>query len=66
MLFVELVEGVLFRELAKVPGDWLWCNDRIGSMLEVGLGCSDSVVVEKVKDRMHNIAGDEEPIAWCG
>jgi hypothetical protein len=66
MLFVELVEGMLFRELVKVAGDWLWHNGRIGSMLEVELECSDSVMVEKEKDRMENIAGGEEPIAWCG
>jgi hypothetical protein len=47
MLFVELVEGMLFGELAKVTGDWLWRNGRIGSVPEVGLGCSDSVVVQK-------------------
>jgi uncharacterized membrane protein YeaQ/YmgE (transglycosylase-associated protein family) len=63
---VELVEGMIFGELAKVVGDWLWRNDRIGIMPEVWLGCSDSVVAEKMKDRMENIAGGEEPIAWCG
>jgi hypothetical protein len=66
MLFVELAEGMLFRELAKLVRDWLWHNGRIRSMMEVGLGCSDSVVVEKAKDRMENIAGGEEQIAWCG
>jgi hypothetical protein len=66
MLFVELVEGTLFGELAKVVGDWLWHNGRIGSMSDVGLGCSDSIVVGKVNDMMENIADGEEPIAWCG
>jgi hypothetical protein len=66
MLFVDLVEGMLFRELAKVAGDWLWHNGRIGSMPEVVLGCSDSVVMETMKDRTKNIADGEEPIAWCG
>jgi hypothetical protein len=66
MLFVELVEGILFEELVKVAGDWLWCNGRIGSMPEVVLGCSDSLVVEKTKDMMENIIGGEQPIAWYG
>jgi hypothetical protein len=66
MLFMELVEGMLFGELAKVVGDWLWGNGRISSMPEVVLVCSDSVVVEKEKDRMENIAGGDEPIAWYG
>jgi hypothetical protein len=66
MLFVELVDGMLFGELVKVAGDWLWRNGRIGSMPEVGFGCSYSVVLKKVKDRMENIAGGDEPIAWCG
>jgi hypothetical protein len=35
-------------------------------MLEVGLGCSDSVVVKKMKDMMENVAGGEKLIAWCG
>jgi hypothetical protein len=66
ILFVELVEGMLFGELVNVAGDWLWRNGRIGSMPKVELECSDSVVVEKVKDKMENLAGGEEPIAWCG
>jgi hypothetical protein len=63
---VILVEGMLFTELAKVEGDWLWCSGRIGSMPEVGFGCFGKLVVEEVKDRMKNIAGGAEPIAWCG
>jgi hypothetical protein len=43
---VELVEGTLFKELAKVAGDWLWRNGRIGSTLEVGFGYSGRVAVE--------------------
>jgi hypothetical protein len=35
-------------------------------MPKVELECSDSVMVEKEKDRMENIAGGEELIAWCG
>jgi hypothetical protein len=57
---------MLFEELVKVADDWLWRNGRIGSMLEVGLGCSDSVVVKKMKDMMENVAGGEKLIAWCG
>jgi hypothetical protein len=54
---------MLFEELIKVVGDWLWHNGGIGRMPEVELGCSDSVVVEKLNDRMENITGGEEPIA---
>jgi hypothetical protein len=35
-------------------------------MPDVGFGCSGRVAVEEAKDRMKNIAGGEEPIAWCG
>jgi hypothetical protein len=65
ILFVKLVEGTLFEELAKVAGDWLWCNGRIGSIPEVGFGCSGRVAVEEANDRMKSIAGGEGPIAWC-
>jgi hypothetical protein len=62
---VVLVEGMLFAKLTKVEDDWLWHNGRIGSMPEVGFGCFRRLVVE-AKDRMENIAGDAESIAWCG
>jgi hypothetical protein len=62
---VALVKGMLFVELTKVEDGWLWHNDRIGSMPEVGFDCFDKLVVEKVNDRMGNIVGGEEPIAWC-
>jgi hypothetical protein len=65
MWFMALVEGMLFVGLTKVEDGWLCHNDRIGSMPEVGFGSVDKLVVEKVKDRMGNIVGDEEPIAWC-
>jgi hypothetical protein len=29
MLFAELEEGMLFEDLMKVAGDWLWRNGRI-------------------------------------
>jgi hypothetical protein len=65
ILFVELGEGMLFVELTKVEGGWLWHNSRIGSMLEVGFGYFHKLVVEKEKDGMGSIVGGEEPIAWC-
>jgi hypothetical protein len=61
-----LAEGMLFMELAKVKGDWLWHNDRIGSMPGVKFGCFAKLVVERVKDRIENITGGEGPIEWCG
>jgi hypothetical protein len=65
MLFVELVEGTLFKELAKVASDWLWRNGRIGSTLEVGFGYSGRVAVEEKKDRMKSIVSGGGPVAWC-
>jgi hypothetical protein len=50
----------------KVASDWLWCNGRIGSMPEVGFGCSSRVAVEEAKDRMTNVVGGEGSISWCG
>jgi hypothetical protein len=63
---VVLAEDMLFVELAKVEHDWLWHNGRIGSMPEVGFDCFGKLTVEEANDRMKNIAGGEEPIAWCG
>jgi hypothetical protein len=34
-------------------------------MPKVGLGHFCKLVEERAKDRMDNIAGSEEPIAWC-
>jgi hypothetical protein len=62
MLFVELTEGILFEKLVKITGDWLWRNGRIGSMPEVGFGCSGKVAVEEEKDMMKNIAGGGGPL----
>jgi hypothetical protein len=59
MLFVELVEGMLSMELAKAVDDWLWRNGKIDNMLEVGLGYFGKLVVERVKDKMENIASSE-------
>jgi hypothetical protein len=64
MLFMELAGGMLFEELVKIAGDWLWRNGRIGSMSDVGFKCSSRVVVEEAKDRMKNIVGGGG-IAWC-
>jgi hypothetical protein len=36
-----------------------------GSMPEVGFGRLNKLVVKKVKDKMGNIVGGEESIAWC-
>jgi hypothetical protein len=63
---MELMEGMLFVKLTKVEDDWLWHNGRIDSMSEVGFVYFGKIVVERVKDRMENIAGGEGPIAWCG
>jgi hypothetical protein len=40
----------------KVVGDWLWCNDMTGSRLELGLGCSNTFVME-TRGKMDNTAG---------
>jgi hypothetical protein len=63
---VILVEGMLFAELVKVEDDWLWHNGRFGTILEVGFGYFGRLAMEEASDRMKNIAGGEEPIAWCG
>jgi hypothetical protein len=62
---VVLAESMLFTELVKVEGDWLWHNDWVGSMSEAGFGYFVRLVIE-AKDRMENITGDAESIAWCG
>jgi hypothetical protein len=64
--FAELLGDMLFVELAKVVDDWLWRSGRIANMLEVGLDCFVKLVVERVKDRMENVAGSGGAIAWCG
>jgi hypothetical protein len=46
-------------------GGWLCRNSMTGNRLEVGLGYSGMLAVEKAKGRMGNI-GDGGPIAWCG
>jgi hypothetical protein len=57
---------MLFVELTLVEDDWLWHNSRIDNMPEVGFDYFGKLAVERAKDRMENIFGGEEPIAWCG
>jgi hypothetical protein len=52
-------------ELAKVENGWLWHSGMTGSMPRVGFCCYDRLVAKIAKGRMANIAGGEEPIAWC-
>jgi hypothetical protein len=56
---------MLFVELSEVDDGWLCHNGMIGSMSEVGFAYFGKLVVEKVNDKMGNIVGGEEPIAWC-
>jgi hypothetical protein len=56
---------MLFVELMKAGGDWMWHNDRIGSRLELAPGCLDEFVVERVKGRTESIGDEAEPIALC-
>jgi hypothetical protein len=57
---------VVLAELVKVENDWLWRNGKIGSMPEVGFDYFGKLAMEEMNDRMKNIAGGKEPIAWCG
>jgi hypothetical protein len=66
MLFVALVQGMLSMELVKVEDDWLWCSGMTGNMPDVGFGYFGRLGLESAEGRMGNIAGDVEPIAWCG
>jgi hypothetical protein len=66
MWFMALAEGMLSVELAKVEGDWLWRSGMTGNMLEIGFGCFGRLGLESAEGGMGNIAGDAEPIAWCG
>jgi hypothetical protein len=54
---VELVEDMLFVELVKAEGGWLWHCGRIGNRLEAASGYwLSGFVVEKSKGMMENIA----------
>jgi hypothetical protein len=57
---------MLSVKLAKVEGDWLWRSGMTSNMLEIGFGYFGRLWLESVEGRMGNIAGDVEPIAWCG
>jgi hypothetical protein len=57
MLFGELVAGMLFGELAKVAGDWLWHNDMTDNRPVLGLSCLSRFAVEKAKGTMESIVG---------
>jgi hypothetical protein len=57
---------MLSVELAKVEGDWLWCSGMTSNMPEDAFGYSGRLGLESVEGRMRNIAGDAEPITWCG
>jgi hypothetical protein len=63
---VALAEGMLSVELAKVEDDWLWSSGMTSNMLEVGFGYFGRLGLENAKGRTGNIAGDAEPISWCG
>jgi hypothetical protein len=57
---------MLFLELVKVVGDWLWRNGRFDNMSELGPSYLDGFMAEIAKDRMACIGGEGEPIMWCG
>jgi hypothetical protein len=62
---VALAKHMLFVELAKVEGDWLWHSGMTSNMPEVGFAYFSRTVLESVEGRMGNITGYVEPIAWC-
>jgi hypothetical protein len=53
---------MLFVELAKVVGDWLWYSSMISNRLGLELDCFDRLVVENAKGKMESIADDGESI----
>jgi hypothetical protein len=61
---VEVAEGMLFVELAKGRGEWLWRSDRIVNKPELGLGCK--FAVGRAKGGMENTSYEAMPIALCG
>jgi hypothetical protein len=56
---------MLFVELVKVGGGWLWCSDMTGNRPELRLGCFGKLAVERAKGNIESIGGGE-PIAWYG
>jgi hypothetical protein len=65
MWFVILVEGMLFVELVKAEGGWLWRIGRIGNKSELGLVCFAKLVVERAKGRMENTDCEVVANALC-
>jgi hypothetical protein len=63
---VTLAVGMLSVELTKIEDDWLCQSGMTGNMLEIRFGYFGRLGLESVEGRMVNIAGDVEPIAWCG
>jgi hypothetical protein len=52
---VELAESMLFVELAKAEGGWLWHNGRIDNKQELVPGyCLGEFVVERAKGRIRD------------
>jgi hypothetical protein len=66
MLFVVVLGGRSFVELAKVRDGWGWRSGMIGSMLKVGSGNFGMFVLDNAKVIMRNVVVCLEPIAWCG
>jgi hypothetical protein len=64
---VELAQGMLFVELVKDGGGWLWCNDRVDNKLKLVLGYwLGGFMLERGKSRKGSIGGEVVPIARCG
>jgi hypothetical protein len=42
---VVLLKGMLFGEMMKAGGAWLWRSDMTGNKSEVGLGCFGRLAV---------------------
>jgi hypothetical protein len=57
---------MLSVELAEVEGDWLWRSGMTGNMPEIWFGYFGRLGLESAEGRIRNIAGDVEPISWCG
>jgi hypothetical protein len=51
------VKGMLFVELMKAMGGWLWHNDRIDKRPELVLDLLGGLVAKTAKGKMENIAG---------
>jgi hypothetical protein len=58
--------GRLFVELAEVADGWWWRSGMIGSMLKIRCENFGMLVLDNAEDRMRNVAGCVQPIAWYG